>query len=211
MSTRLGDTRWHLHNVSSEERANQKAQTPCLIWFTGLSAAGKSTLANTLEAALFKLGRHSYLLDGDNVRQGLNCDLGFSDADRIENIRRVGEVSRLMADAGLIVLSAFIAPFSSERAMVRKQMASGRFIEVFVDAPLAVCESRDPKGLYRKARQGQIKNFTGIDSAYEAPKNPEVHVYSDRESPEQASLKVLRFLAGNQLIELDEELLTLGD
>lgn len=209
MLTKHGNTQWHLHSIAGEARARQKHQTPCVIWFTGLSGAGKSTLANTLEAALYKLGHHSYLLDGDNVRQGLNRDLSFSDADRVENIRRVGEVAKLMADAGLIVLSAFIAPFQSERAMVRQQMAAVRFIEIFVDAPLAVCESRDPKGLYRKARQGQIKNFTGIDSAYEPPQNPELHIFSDRETPEEGSLKILRFLAHNALIKLDEA--RLGD
>ena len=144
------------------------------MWFTGLSGSGKSTIANSLEHKLRTLGRHSYLLDGDNVRHGLNKDLGFTDQDRVENIRRVAEVSKLMVDAGLIVLVSFISPFRSERQMAREMMEDGEFIEVFMDTPLAVCETRDPKGLYKKARAGEIKNFTGIDSAYEPPESPEL-------------------------------------
>ncbi|TFF80430.1 adenylyl-sulfate kinase [Aeromonas taiwanensis] len=167
---------WHDHAVGKERRAELKGQKPLVIWFTGLSGAGKSTLAGALEQALAAAGKHTYLLDGDNVRHGLCGDLGFDDAARQENIRRVGEVAKLMVDAGLIVLTAFISPFRAERDLVRNLVGEGEFVEVFVDAPLAVCEERDPKGLYKKARAGEIRNFTGIDSAYEAPENPEIHL-----------------------------------
>lgn len=165
---------WHSHRVASQERARQKSQSPVIIWMTGLSGAGKSTLANGIEGELFRMGRHSYLLDGDNVRHGLNKNLGFSDADRVENIRRVGEVAKLFTDAGLIVITAFISPFRADRNMVRSLVAPGEFVEVYVKAPLATCEQRDPKGLYKKARSGVIKNFTGIDSPYEEPADPEL-------------------------------------
>ncbi|HEA3089947.1 TPA: adenylyl-sulfate kinase [Aeromonas salmonicida] len=167
---------WHQHAVSKQSRSELKGQKPLVIWFTGLSGAGKSTLAGALEQALAVEGKHTYLLDGDNVRHGLCGDLGFDDAARQENIRRVGEVAKLMVDAGLIVLTAFISPFRAERALVRSLLGEGEFVEVFVDAPLAVCEERDPKGLYKKARAGEIRNFTGIDSAYEAPEQPEIHL-----------------------------------
>lgn len=167
---------WHDHAVGKERRAELKGQKPLVIWFTGLSGAGKSTLAGALEQALAAAGKHTYLLDGDNVRHGLCGDLGFDDAARQENIRRVGEVAKLMVDAGLIVLTAFISPFRAERGLVRNLVGEGEFVEVFVDAPLSVCEERDPKGLYKKARAGEIRNFTGIDSAYEAPENPEIHL-----------------------------------
>ncbi|WP_421271833.1 adenylyl-sulfate kinase [Aeromonas taiwanensis] len=167
---------WHDHAVDKQSRAEQKGQKPLVIWFTGLSGAGKSTLAGALEQALAAAGKHTYLLDGDNVRHGLCGDLGFDDAARQENIRRVGEVAKLMVDAGLIVLTAFISPFRAERDLVRNLVGEGEFVEVFVDAPLAVCEERDPKGLYKKARAGEITNFTGIDSAYEAPEQPEIHL-----------------------------------
>ncbi|OUS01187.1 adenylyl-sulfate kinase [Gammaproteobacteria bacterium 54_18_T64] len=171
MSTNLT---WHETIVSKTERAGQKQQKPCVIWFTGLSGAGKSTLANALERVLFERGRHCYLLDGDNVRQGLNSDLGFSDEARVENIRRIGETAKLFVDAGLIVMTAFISPFRTERELARNLVADDEFIEVHVSASLDVCEERDPKGLYKKARAGEIPNFTGIDSAYEAPENPDV-------------------------------------
>ncbi|SFF61870.1 adenylylsulfate kinase [Fontimonas thermophila] len=185
---------WHPHHVSREERAAQKKQKPCVIWFTGLSGAGKSTIANALEGELYRRGYHSYLLDGDNIRHGLNKDLGFSDADRVENIRRIGEVAKLFADAGLIVLTAFISPFRADREMIRKIMPPGEFFEVYVHAPLDLCESRDPKGLYKKARAGQIKNFTGIDSPYEAPENPELTINTGELTVEQSVQKLLAFL-----------------
>jgi len=168
--------KWHDHQVQRDARASQKQQKPCMIWFTGLSGAGKSTVANALDERLNQAGQHTYLLDGDNVRHGLNRDLGFSDQDRIENIRRIGEVGRLFTDAGLIVLSAFISPFRSDRQMVRNLFPLGEFIEVHIATELSVCEQRDPKGLYKKARSGEIKHFTGIDSAYEVPHSAELVV-----------------------------------
>ena len=168
------NTHWYHHKVNKQERSLQIGQKPCLIWFTGLSGAGKSTVAGALEVKLFEMGYRTYLLDGDNVRQGLNQDLGFSDQDRVENIRRIGEVSKLFVDGGLITISAFISPFRSERAMVRELLEEDEFIEVYVSTSLEVCEERDPKGLYKKARAGEIPNFTGIGSAYEAPENPEL-------------------------------------
>lgn len=176
MTTGSGATNvvWHAHNVTQDERATQKQQKPCVIWLTGLSGSGKSTIANALDGELYRRGHHSYLLDGDNIRFGLNKDLGFSDADRIENIRRIGEVAKLFADSGLIVITAFISPFRSDRTMVRRLLPAGSFYEVHAHASLEICESRDPKGLYKKARAGQIPNFTGIDSPYEAPDAPEL-------------------------------------
>lgn len=165
---------WHQHQVTKQTRSDLKKQKPVVLWFTGLSGAGKSTVAGALESQLASLGYHTYLLDGDNVRHGLCSDLGFSSQDRRENIRRIGELAKLMADAGLIVLSAFISPHRAERQMVRDLLPHGEFIEVFVNAPLEVCEQRDPKGLYKKARAGEIPNFTGIDSEYEAPQQPEI-------------------------------------
>ena len=165
---------WHSHPVDQQFRAQQKSQRPLVIWFTGLSASGKSTIAGALEQILSKQGYHTYLLDGDNVRLGLCRDLGFADEDRKENIRRVGEVANLLSDAGLIVLAAFISPFRADRQIVREIIPQGQFVEVFVDASLAVCRERDPKGLYAKADRGEIKQFTGIDSPYEAPLNPEI-------------------------------------
>ncbi|MPZ57865.1 MAG: sulfate adenylyltransferase subunit CysN [Rhizobiales bacterium] len=183
---RATNIHWQSLDVSGRARSAQKGQKPSVIWFTGLSGSGKSTIATSLEKRLYSLGRHTYVLDGDNVRHGLNRDLGFTDADRVENIRRVSEVARLMADAGLIVLVSFISPFRSERRLARSLMNDGEFIEVFVDAPLDVCETRDPKGLYRKARRQEIKNFTGIGSPYEPPEHPEIWLDSAKLSPEQA-------------------------
>ncbi|MDC0664168.1 adenylyl-sulfate kinase [Marinobacter sp. SS21] len=167
---------WHTHKVTRAERATCKKQKPCLLWFTGLSGSGKSTIANAVDVALYERGYHTFLLDGDNVRHGLNQDLGFSDEDRVENIRRIGEVSKLFTDAGLIVVSAFISPFSSDRRMVRNLFPAGEFIEVFLDTPLEACEERDPKGLYAKARSGEIKEFTGLTSPYEKPERPEIRL-----------------------------------
>lgn len=174
--------RWHGHAVGSEQRAAQKRQTACVLWFTGLSGAGKSTLANAVDQRLYDIGHHSYVLDGDNLRHGLSRDLAFSDEDRSESVRRAGEAARLLMDAGLIVIVASIAPFRRDRDAVRERMPAGRFLEIHVDAPLEVCERRDPKGLYRKARSGEIAHFTGIDSPYEAPELPELLVDTGRQS-----------------------------
>ena len=182
-------------DVDKAARAGLKRQKPCVLWLTGLSGAGKSTIANLVEKRLHALGHHTYLLDGDNVRHGLNKDLGFTAEDRVENIRRIAEVAKLMADAGLIVLTAFISPFRAERHMARSLFPQGEFFEVFVDTPLAVAEQRDPKGLYKKARQGQIKNFTGIDSPYEAPETPEIRLDTTAVSQAEAADLVLAFLA----------------
>lgn len=191
MSTNLT---WHQAAVSKEDRARQKRQQPCVIWFTGLSGAGKSTLANALERALFERGHHCYLLDGDNVRQGLNRDLGFSDADRVENIRRIAEVAKLLVDAGLIAMTAFISPFRADRQLARDLLPADEFIEIHVATSLAVCEQRDPKGLYRKARAGQIPNFTGIDSAYEAPVDPELVIDTGAEELDDCVQNLLAYL-----------------
>ena len=185
---------WHDHHVSKEERSDIKGQKPCILWFTGLSGSGKSTIANAVESKLLELGKHTYLLDGDNVRMGLNKGLSFSDEDRIENIRRIGEVSKLFVDAGTIVLTAFISPFQKERDAVRSLVKEGEFIEVFIDTPLEVCESRDPKGLYQKARKGEILNFTGISSPYEAPKKPEIHILNDRITIENVTEQIIDYL-----------------
>jgi adenylylsulfate kinase len=183
------DIVWHNTTVTHQDRVALKQQKPVVLWFTGLSGSGKSTVANAVESKLLSLGKHSYLLDGDNVRHGLNKDLGFSDHDRVENIRRIGEVAKLFVDSGSIVLTAFISPFIADREQVRALLEDGQFLEVFIDTPLAICEQRDPKGLYKKARAGEIKHFTGIDSEYQPPMNAEIHVktagYSVRECAEQ--------------------------
>ena len=189
---RAGNVHWQHLDVDRAARARIKGQTPRVLWFTGLSGAGKSTIANQVEKRLHARGCHTFLLDGDNVRHGLNRDLGFTDEDRVENIRRVAEVARLMVDAGLIVLVSFISPFRAERQMARELFAEGEFIEVFVDVPLEVAESRDVKGLYRKARAGQIPNFTGIDSPYEPPEAPELHLYADGEALDAMADQVVR-------------------
>jgi len=194
---RATNIHWQDLEVSRESRASQKGQKAGIVWFTGLSGSGKSTIATALEKRLFALGRHSYMLDGDNVRHGLNRDLGFTDADRVENIRRVSEVARLMVDAGLIVIVSFISPFRSERQMARGMVRPGEFIEVFVDAPLEVCEARDPKGLYRKARRQEIPNFTGISSPYEPPQNAEIHLESSKHSVEDAVEEIFAYLERN--------------
>ncbi|MBB4130972.1 bifunctional enzyme CysN/CysC [Xanthomonas campestris] len=191
---RAGNVHWQHLDVDRAARAYIKGQTPRVLWFTGLSGAGKSTVANLVDKRLHALGHHTFILDGDNVRHGLNRDLGFTDEDRVENIRRVAEVARLMADAGLIVLVSFISPFRAERQLARERFDDGEFVEVFVDVPLAVAEARDVKGLYRKARAGQIPNFTGIDSPYEAPDAPEIHLHADGENVEALAHQVLEFL-----------------
>jgi len=195
---RAENVHWQALDVSRETHARLKGQKPAVLWFTGLSGAGKSTIANLVEKKLAAMGRHTFLLDGDNVRHGLNKDLGFTEADRIENIRRVGEVAKLMADAGLIVLTAFISPFRAEREMVRRMMDEGEFIEVFVDTPLDEAERRDVKGLYAKARAGELPNFTGIDSPYEAPENPELWIDTTELSAEQAAEQIV-----NAIIEFE--------
>ena len=191
---------WHHHPVDQSVRAEQKDQRPVVIWFTGLSASGKSTLAGALEEILTAQGYHTYLLDGDNVRHGLCKDLGFSDADRTENIRRVGEVAKLMADAGLIVMTAFISPFRADRRIAREILPPGQFVEVFMGASLEVCKERDPKGLYIKAERGEIKQFTGIDSPYEIPPEPEVHVDADRLSVPQGVNLLLDYLHEQEIL-----------
>jgi bifunctional enzyme CysN/CysC len=191
---RSQNVHWQQIAIDKHAHARLKQQRPCVLWLTGLSGAGKSTIANVLERKLHALGRHTYLLDGDNIRKGLNKDLGFSDADRVENIRRVAEVARLMVDAGLIVITSFISPFESERRMARGLLGADEFIEVFVDAPLAVAEARDPKHLYERARRGEIKNFTGIDSPYEPPESPELRIDTTAMSPEEAGDAVLEEL-----------------
>lgn len=185
---------WGESLIKKQQRSAQKNQWPCILWLTGYSGSGKSTLANALEQKLFELNHHTYLLDGDNVRHGLNKDLGFSDADRQENIRRIGELAALFVDAGLLVLVAFISPFRAERRMVRNLVKSGEFIEIHVATPLSICEQRDPKGLYKKARAGEIRNFTGIDSDYESPENPELIVDTSAQPLEQSVDQVVAFL-----------------
>lgn len=196
------NTVWHEQHISKEQRANLKKQTPCLLWYTGLSGSGKSTVANAVDALLFKLGCHSYLLDGDNVRHGLNGDLGFSDEARIENIRRISEVSTLFLDAGLIVSTAFISPFTQDRASARAKLAQGEFIEVYIDTPISICEQRDPKGLYKKARSGEIKDFTGIDSAYDVPETPEIHVKTAEQSIQECAEQIVNYLAEQGFITI---------
>ena len=192
----------HLQHVDVDKAARSlmKGQKPCVLWFTGLSGAGKSTIANLVEKRLYAMGRHTYLLDGDNLRHGLNKDLGFTDTDRVENVRRVGEVSRLMVDAGLIVLTAFISPYRAERALARSLVADGEFLEIHVDTPLDVAESRDVKGLYRKARRGELKNFTGIDAPYEAPESPALRVNTVEHTADEAADMVVALLREQGLI-----------
>jgi bifunctional enzyme CysN/CysC len=185
---------WQATDVHKQARSAQKGQKACVVWFTGLSGSGKSTIGNLVEKKLHARGLHTYLLDGDNVRHGLNRDLGFTDEDRVENIRRVAEVAKLMVDAGLIVLVSFISPFRSERRMARALVEADEFIEVFVDAPLAVAEGRDPKGLYRKARRGELMNFTGVDSPYETPEYPEIRIDTTATTPESAADHIITIL-----------------
>ncbi len=189
---RSQNVHWQATDITREHHAAMKNQTPRVLWFTGLSGSGKSTIANEVEKQLALMNRHTFLLDGDNVRHGLNKDLGFTEADRIENVRRIGEVAKLMTDAGLIVLTAFISPFRAERQMVRDMLAEDEFVEIFVDTPLEVAEARDVKGLYRKAREGKLKNFTGIDSPYEPPENPDIVVNTVDMTPEEAAQHIIR-------------------
>lgn len=188
---------WNDTSITKEQRSKIKNQKACILWFTGLSGSGKSTLANALEFRLFELGYHTYILDGDNVRHGLNVDLGFDDESRVENIRRVGEVSKLFIDSGIIVLTAFISPFKKDRAFVRKLVNANEFIEVFVDTSLEICEQRDPKGLYKKARKGEIKNFTGIDSPYEKPETHEIHIVNNMSNIDESIDAIIKYLNAN--------------
>ncbi len=185
---------WHKQNINKNDRTTLLSQKPCILWFTGLSGSGKSTIANAVEKQLFRRGIKTYLLDGDNIRHGLNKDLGFSEIDRIENIRRIGEVSKLFVDAGLITLTAFISPFKSDRQTARSLVNYDEFIEIFIDAPLDVCEKRDPKGLYKKARNGIIKNFTGIDSPYETPSEPQIHINTNKYNINECTDKIINYL-----------------
>lgn len=180
--------------IDKPTRSVQKNQKACVLWLTGLSGAGKTTTANAVEQRLYAMGRHSYVLDGDNLRRGLNKDLGFTQVDRVENVRRIAEVARLFVNAGLIVLVSVISPFRNEREMARRMMEEGEFIEIFVDAPLEVCERRDPKGLYKKARAGEIKNFTGIDSLYEPPENPDIVLKTAERSVDELADQVIAYL-----------------
>ncbi|MEL6666728.1 MAG: sulfate adenylyltransferase subunit CysN [Pseudomonadota bacterium] len=191
---RAGNIHWQALDVDRAALAKQKEQKPAVLWFTGLSGSGKSTIANALQQKLFAMGKHTFVLDGDNVRHGLNRDLGFTDADRVENIRRVSNVSKLMSDAGLITLVSFISPFRSERQMARNMMQDGEFVEIFVDTPLEVAEERDVKGLYKRARAGEIKNFTGLDSPYEAPESPEIVINTVEQSAEQAADEIIAWM-----------------
>jgi len=185
---------WHIGEVDREARAAAHGHRGAVLWFTGLSGSGKSTIGHRVERMLIERGAFAYVLDGDNVRHGLNSDLGFAPEDRVENIRRIGEVARLFADAGGLVLSAFISPYRNDRDRVRALLGAGEFIEVFVDTPLEICEARDPKGLYKKARAGEISNFTGLDAPYEVPENPEVHLQTENLSVDEAAAQVIRYL-----------------
>jgi bifunctional enzyme CysN/CysC len=198
---RSDNVHWQAIEVDKTAHSLQKGQKPCVVWFTGLSGSGKSTIANIVEQKLLEQGRHTYLLDGDNVRHGLNKDLGFTDADRVENIRRVSEVAGLMVDAGLIVLVSFISPFTAERRMARERVEDGEFIEVYVKTPIEVAEERDPKGLYLKARRGELANFTGIDSPYEAPESAELVVDTTSLPPEAAADTIIGHLRERGFID----------
>jgi adenylylsulfate kinase len=192
---------WHKHRVTKEKRLLLTQQNPCILWFTGLSGSGKSTLAGMVEQQLYENGNFTYLLDGDNLRYGLNSDLGFDEVGRKENIRRIGEVAKLFVDSGLIVLTAFISPYVQERDFVRNLVKHGEFIEIFVDVPLTECEKRDPKGLYKKARSGEIKDFTGVSAPYEEPENPDIYIFNNNKSVEENAKIIINYLIANKYIK----------
>ncbi len=192
---------WHNSTIRSDNRNKLLNQTPFILWFTGLSASGKSTLANIVEKKLFQMNYKTYLLDGDNVRHGLNKDLGFNEESRVENIRRIGEVSKLFLDSGIIVLTAFISPFKSDRNLARSLVTKKQFIEIFIDASIETCEKRDPKGMYLKARNGEISNFTGISSPYECPENPELHIINNNITIDEASNQIIEYLILKKYID----------
>tara|TARA_B100001057_G_scaffold495012_1_gene592941 strand:- start:6906 stop:7505 length:600 start_codon:yes stop_codon:yes gene_type:complete len=192
---------WHNSSVTKKNREKMLNQKPFVLWFTGLSASGKSTIANMVEQKLFDMQYKTYLLDGDNVRHGLNKDLGFDEKSRIENIRRIGEVAKLFLDSGTIVLTAFISPFKSDRMLVKSLFEENQFLEVFIDSSLEICEKRDPKGMYKRARNGEIKDFTGVSSPYEVPENPDIYVKNDDISIEEASGVIIRYLKEKKLIK----------
>jgi adenylylsulfate kinase len=191
---------WHNATISNQNRNKLLNQVPFILWFTGLSASGKSTLANIVEKKLFQMNYNTYLLDGDNVRHGLNKDLGFNEESRIENIRRIGEVSKLFLDSGIIIITAFISPFKSDRNLARLLVEKEQFIEIFIDASIETCEKRDPKGMYLKARSGEISNFTGISSPYESPENPELHIVNNEISLDDASNQIIEYLIEKKYI-----------
>jgi adenylylsulfate kinase len=203
MTSSSDNITWHNHSVTPKQRSLLKHHHGALVWFTGLSGAGKSSVANAVDFRLNQRGVHTYLLDGDNVRHGLNSNLGFSPDDRVENIRRIGEVSKLLVDAGLIVCTAFISPYRSDRDAIREAMPGGRFIEVFVRASLETCESRDPKNLYKKARAGEIKNFTGVNAPYETPQAPELILDSDSKKIDVLAEEVVTYLSGSGLLKFE--------
>jgi len=185
---------WHPHKITKEERMKRFSQKPVILWFTGLSGSGKSTIANALEEKLFGLKACTYLLDGDNIRYGLNRDLGFTKEEREENIRRIGEVSKLFVDAGMIVITAFISPFIKDRELVKNMVQEDEFIEIFIDTPIEICEQRDPKGLYKKARNKEIKEFTGISSPYEKPIDPKIHLQTDKKTIKECVDEIIKYL-----------------
>ncbi|WP_019240814.1 MULTISPECIES: adenylyl-sulfate kinase [Bacillus] len=198
--TQSSNLTWHETSITKDDRKNQNGHGSCVLWFTGLSGSGKSTIANAFSSYLYKEGISEYVLDGDNIRHGLNRDLDFSEEDRSENIRRIGEVAKLFVDSGTIVITAFISPFRDDRETVRKLFEDGEFIEVYVQCPLEVCEGRDPKKLYQKARKGEIKDFTGIDSPYEEPASPEIIIPTDKLTVEEAVFKIKDYLIENKVM-----------
>ncbi len=205
MNSKNDNIIWHDTQITKDDRAVRTMQKPCVLWFTGLSGSGKSTIANAVEKILYENGNFTYLLDGDNVRHGLNSDLSFDEKSRVENIRRVGEVSKLFVESGLIVLTAFISPFREDREMVRTLLEDGEFVEIFIDTPLEVCESRDPKGLYKKARAGEIKEFTGISSPYEKPKKVDIYIKNDNISIEKACEQIIDYMIKHSYIKWRED------